>query len=713
MARHAVALLVAWMGLTSAAPVPPMFPSGRPDRMLLARLPRDVHVDSFGNAWVTRGSGAPHVLYLAHRDAPGYVVSSITPDGYLRLQRLGTPLSQLFDQFMVGRRVLVYMQSGILPAVVACPSTHFRRGADVPVPEATVDDLWLDVGAESDREAEAMGIALLDPVISPAVPWLVGPSSDMGPAAGTRATLARLLTTMNDQGAGSGTRTIAFVAGGTEGGRGSRRLLATLPRPDSVYVYETIAAQSSDSMLRVGPDAAWSPRTAPGDTSLAARTSWAQRWSVPAPPATLGSADARVWAAAGIPTVFIGTPALYAGSPAERSVPPVPHQVSLLGSSNWSIWDETAADCKCTNHRATMATLRPLLRAYGISEHERAVADSVRAALPASARAAARLDERGNLVLALGEGPPERVFIAHQDEIGYRVTSIDPDGRGRVVRVGGFYDWLYEGETVRVGRGGRTGVAVVPPREGYRDGPRPIIARPLADEARAAASPASRFDVADVRIDSDRDPLQVGNEVTVRHEIARLGTHRISARAIDDRYGCAALVMAAKELWPERKHLPSTVWLVWSVEEEIGLKGAEWLADSLLHHGMLPKRVHGVDTFVSSDSPLEDHRYGDAKLGQGAVIRAVDTSHEAPIEAVRATLALAKAQDIPLQYGVTAGGNDGVPFAERGSINVPLAWPLRYSHSAVEVADLRDLESLTRLIIALSREKATDDPNRP
>ena len=166
-------------------------------------------------------------------------------------------------------------------------------------------------------------------------------------------------------------------------------------------------------------------------------------------------------------------------------------------------------------------------------------------------------------------------------------------------------------------------------------------------------------------------------------------------------------------MWPKRKSLPSTVWLVWSVEEEIGLKGAEWLADSLKKANSLPARVHAVDTFVSSDSPLEDQRYGDAKLGQGAVVRAVDTSHEAPIEAVRATLALARREDIPLQYGVTSGGNDGVPFAERGSINVPLAWPLRYSHSAVEVADLRDLEALSRIIIALSKQPATSDPNLP
>src|SRR5258705_9479996 len=146
------------------AGVPPRFPSGPVDAELRVHLPKGAHFDSFGNAWVTSGSGRPHYLVVARRDTPGYIVSSISPDGYLRLQRLGTPASPLFDQFMVGRRVLVYTQDGPIPPVVACPSTHFRRGADVPIPEATVDDLWVDVGAESERDAAAMGIALLDPV---------------------------------------------------------------------------------------------------------------------------------------------------------------------------------------------------------------------------------------------------------------------------------------------------------------------------------------------------------------------------------------------------------------------------------------------------------------------------------------------------------------------------------------------------------------------
>src|SRR5882672_1697754 len=164
LALVAVALAATCMAARAAGPaasgsasaIPPWFPSGPPSPEFLARLPKDVRVDNFGNAWVTRGSGRPHVLVLAHRDAPGYVVSQITKDGYLRLQRLATPATPLFDQFMVGKRLVVYTQRGSLPAVVTAPSTHFRRGGNVPVPEATVDDLWIGVGAESDGEAREM-----------------------------------------------------------------------------------------------------------------------------------------------------------------------------------------------------------------------------------------------------------------------------------------------------------------------------------------------------------------------------------------------------------------------------------------------------------------------------------------------------------------------------------------------------------------------------
>jgi putative aminopeptidase FrvX len=123
-------------------------------------------------------------------------------------------------------------------------------------------------------------------------------------------------------------------------------------------------------------------------------------------------------------------------------------------------------------------------------------------------------------------------------------------------------------------------------------------------------------------------------------------------------------------------------------------------------------RVHAVDTFVSSDSPLESARFANAAIGDGAVVRALDNSSVTPPGEVDRVLKIARAARIPLQAGVTNGGNDGSEFAHVGAINVSLAWPLRYSHSPAEVIDLRDLHALTR-IIAAAANAPTAPPKRP
>ena len=470
--RAAGALFVLAIALASVvgaapmgAPVPQWFPSGRPSPEFLAMLPHGTRVDSFGNAWFTRGTGRPHILILTHRDIPGYVVSRITPDGYLRLQRLGTG-TPLFDQFQVGRRVFVYTAKGVLPAVVACPSTHFRRGADLPVPEATVDDLWVDVGAESDREAETMGISLLDPV-TPTIPSVdLGSIRAMdGYAGGVRAASSFLVGLVGRTLPGTGTTTFAWVAGGTEGGRGSRRLLSTLGPIDSVYVVEALPSFVNDSLAFAGGvipiHAGGEFAIAPGDSAHPASSAWADRLASrsgtsPDRRHTWLSPDARIFTAAGIPTLLVAMPVAFPGSGAEQSYPrneidelfstvDLPRrptgtdvEMNVWPSMNLRATPRWASDAPLGPdlHGSTVRVLRPLLEAYGVSEHERAVADAIRGQLPPEARDAARLDERGNLVLALGSGSPERLFVAHQDEIGYRIAYVFTDRRARVERKG-------------------------------------------------------------------------------------------------------------------------------------------------------------------------------------------------------------------------------------------------------------------------------------
>jgi putative aminopeptidase FrvX len=69
---------------------------------------------------------------------------------------------------------------------------------------------------------------------------------------------------------------------------------------------------------------------------------------------------------------------------------------------------------------------------------------------------------------------------------------------------------------------------------------------------------------------------------------------------------------------------------------------------------------------------------------------------------VDSLVAVARARHLPLQLGTTNGGNDGSAFSDWGVPDVPIGWPLRYSHSPVEVVDLRDVATLARLVGALA-----------
>jgi putative aminopeptidase FrvX len=149
----------------------------------------------------------------------------------------------------------------------------------------------------------------------------------------------------------------------------------------------------------------------------------------------------------------------------------------------------------------------------------------------------------------------------------------------------------------------------------------------------------------------------------------------------------------------DRIRLRHRVVFVWSVREEIGLEGARAVANAL---GTRAARVHAIDTFVSADSPLEPQNFGLARVGQGAVARALDNSSVTRPAHVDSLVALARARRIPFQVGTTNGGNDGSAFAAYGVPNAPIGWSLRYSHSPAETIDLRDVVSLADMIQAVA-----------
>jgi putative aminopeptidase FrvX len=194
--------------------------------------------------------------------------------------------------------------------------------------------------------------------------------------------------------------------------------------------------------------------------------------------------------------------------------------------------------------------------------------------------------------------------------------------------------------------------------------------------------------------------IKQGDFVTVPKQYHKLLRSRASARAFDDRVGCAALVAAT---WALGQNLNRNITFVWSTREELGLEGAAAVAKNMHAQGRIPGYVFAIDTFVSSDSPLESKRFGDGILGQGFVVRAVDNSNIVPRNLAQKVVSIARAENISVQYGVTGGGNDGAAFLLYGATDVAIGWPLRYSHSPAEVIDVRDLEALGKVVAAVAR----------
>ncbi|HZS59172.1 MAG TPA: M20/M25/M40 family metallo-hydrolase [Gemmatimonadaceae bacterium] len=322
---------------------------------------------------------------------------------------------------------------------------------------------------------------------------------------------------------------------------------------------------------------------------------------------------------------------------------------------------------------------------YGPSGHEGDVRRTVRGLIPKPWSALnPTVDTAGNLVVAAGPHKDTVVFVAHLDELGFDIVRIEHDGRVVLKPLGGFYPSLWEGQRALLHEVTKCDT----PMRGV------FVPRDKAT-VKQPDTLSAWFGVDSVALAACG--VHVGQGVTSTKHPTRLGSTRYSVRALDDRTGVTSLLLAMQHIDPTK--LDHTVIFAFSTREEVGLNGAAALAAQF---GTSVKRVHAVDTFVSSDSPLESQRFAYAPIGAGAVERAHDNSSVTPAAEVERVRRIAESGHIPLQIGTTNGGNDGSVFVNYGAVDVPLAWPLRYSHSPAEVIDLSDLHALGLLIAAVA-----------
>jgi putative aminopeptidase FrvX len=648
-------------------------------------------VDRWGNVVRTVGSGAPHRVLACGLDAPAYAASQITEDGYLRVHRIGWGSDHpLWDQQHEAKPVRILTRQGPVVGVVARTNGHFAWQHRGTTTVTTEDELWIDVGAESAEEVRAAGIELLDPIVRQLPPWVLEGGQVAGPAAGRRAGCAVAAALGMGDGPETGALTVILSSQTVFGWVGLASAVTRMEDVDEVVILGDGTAEGSDGT--------WSPGGGLG-AALADRGLDRVHRIEP----TVGNAGAHLeWIAPQEIRALRDRAAQASGVTRDDG--------RWVGAPAPAQPEHTLAD---PGEDEVASLLDDFVDLYGASGHEWAVRRDLLARMPAWARERAIVDGIGNVIVEMGPEGEATHFMAHLDEVGYQVTEVASDGVVTLESLGGALSTAWEGETALLhfdpedapSTAGGDGGDLDPrwKEQSLRPGDVPA---PLKGLFLQRTAPERRSDDQPMKavfgLSGDellRLGVRPGLQVTMFKDGTRMGAHRFVARGLDDRVGTIALLRALERINPEA--LAHRIVFSWSVHEEGGLLGAEAIAR---RYGATARRIYSVDTFVSSDTPLESPHFAYAALGAGPVLRAIESSGASPVSERDRVRRIAEGAGIPLQIGLTQGGTDGTRFTFRGAPNQGLSWPGRYSHSPGEVLDLRDVNRLVELIVNVANE---------
>lgn len=300
------------------------------------------------------------------------------------------------------------------------------------------------------------------------------------------------------------------------------------------------------------------------------------------------------------------------------------------------------------------------------------------------------IDGVGNVIVTKHRSHPGPALVVstHMDEVGFIVKKIESNGLIRFDKLGGHDDRILLAQRVRIGAANGIVPGVIGTISAHM--------RRFDDDQKIRAHSELYIDVgATNRTEVEQLGIQVGDPVTWATEIERLGTHRIVGKSFDDRAGCAVLIEALDET--DFSHVHGTVHAVFSVQEEVGLRGARAAMSRLK-----PDVALAIDTTAVSDTPesMMDDTLG---LGRGPGIKVMDFSLIASVAVRKILVDLARAHNMPYQLEIFSGiGTDAgeLVYGEGGVPTGVLSIPSRYAHSPVEVIDLDDLSHTKDLLVS-------------
>lgn len=297
------------------------------------------------------------------------------------------------------------------------------------------------------------------------------------------------------------------------------------------------------------------------------------------------------------------------------------------------------------------------------------------------------VDNMGN-VIAFRKGAEEKkiMLAAHMDEIGFIVSHIDDNGFLRFHPLGGYDPKTLTAQRVVV-HGKKDLVGVM--------GSKPIHLM-SADEKGKKVELKDYFIDLGLQKEEVEKYIEIGTPVTRERELIEMGDC-INGKSLDNRISVFVLIEALKKL--QGKELPYDVYAVFTVQEEVGIRGAQVATLKIQ-----PDFGIAIDTTIAFDVPGSTPSETVSKLGAGVAIKIMDSSVISDSRLVRFLKELADVNGIKWQPELLpAGGTDTAAvqkMVKGGAIAGAISIPTRHIHQVIESVHKDDVKCAIDLLVA-------------
>jgi putative aminopeptidase FrvX len=298
-------------------------------------------------------------------------------------------------------------------------------------------------------------------------------------------------------------------------------------------------------------------------------------------------------------------------------------------------------------------------------------------------------DTYGSAAAIINPGKDYKVVIeAHCDEISWFVNYISKEGYIHVIRNGGSDYVIAPSKRAKIH--GEQGV--VPAVFGW-----PAI------HVREKREEGGKMNVETVVLDcgaqSDEEAkkmgVEVGSVVTFDDQLMELNKKWLVGRALDNRIGGFMIAEVARLIAEKKVELPYSLYVTNAVQEEIGLRGAEMIA-----HRIKPDLAIITDVCHDTTAPgYNKIKQGDQQAGKGPVLSFAPAIHN---NVLKMLFDVAGKKKIPYQRSAlsrfSGTDTDAFAYSNEGVASALISLPIKYMHTTVEMADLKDIDNLIKLM---------------